>query len=168
MDRFSLLLLEPGEIYFEDFKVVYHVKPEDKVPAVHNEVPGRLKVCSKSIVFVPQNLTLPMLKFPLPDCEAIDEWSPRSFQSALASKRELMFVLCKQTVEMLRQNIIAPFKFRRTVDKFVFSFTYRRVGECLGQVQQLHRASTLPPVEQAGMVAAINFSRLVITIFHIP
>jgi len=159
MDRFSLLLLEPGEIYFEDFKVVYHVKPEDKVPAVHNEVPGRLKVCSKSIVFVPQNLTLPMLKFPLPDCEAIDEWSPRSFQSALASKRELMFVLCKQTVEMLRQNIIAPFKFRRTVDKFVFSFTYRRVGECLGQVQQLHRASTLPPVEQAGMVAAINFSR---------
>jgi hypothetical protein len=44
MDRFSLLLLEPGEIYFEDFKVVYHSKPEDRVPAVHNEVPGRLKV----------------------------------------------------------------------------------------------------------------------------
>jgi len=159
MDRFSLLLLEPGEIYFEDFKVVYHIKPEDRVPAVHNEVPGRLKVCSKSVVFVPQNISLPMLKFPLTDCEDIDEWCPRSFQSALASKRELMFVSCRQTVEMLRQNIIAPFKFRRTLDKFVFSFTYRRVSECLGQVQQLHRASSLPPVEQAGMVAAINYSR---------
>ena len=79
-------------------------------------------MCSKSIVFVPQNITLPMLKFPLPDCEEIDEWSPRSFQSAVASKRELMFVSCRQTVEMLRQNIIAPFKFRRSVDKFVFSF----------------------------------------------
>ena len=44
MDRFSLLLLEPSEIYFEDFKVVYHTRPEDKIPAVHNEIPGRLKV----------------------------------------------------------------------------------------------------------------------------
>ena len=44
MDRFSLLLLEPSEIYFEDFKVVYHTKPEDKKPSVHNEIPGRLKV----------------------------------------------------------------------------------------------------------------------------
>ena len=44
MDRFSLLLLEPSEIYFEDFKVVYHTRPEDKTPAVHNEIPGRLKV----------------------------------------------------------------------------------------------------------------------------
>ena len=44
MDRFSLLLLEPSETYFEDFKVVYHIKPEDKSPSVHNEIPGRLKV----------------------------------------------------------------------------------------------------------------------------
>ena len=36
---------------------------------------------------------------------------------------------------MLRQNII---KFKHSVDKFVLSFTYTRVGECLGQVQQLH------------------------------
>ena len=44
MDRFSLLLLEPSEIYFEDFKVVYHTNPEEKNPSVHNEIPGRLKV----------------------------------------------------------------------------------------------------------------------------
>ena len=44
MDRFSLLLLEPSETYFEDFKVVYHTKPEEKNPSVHHEIPGRLKV----------------------------------------------------------------------------------------------------------------------------
>ena len=44
MDRFSLLLLEPGEIYFEDFKVVHHTNPEEKNPSVHNDIPGRLKV----------------------------------------------------------------------------------------------------------------------------
>jgi len=159
MDRFSLLLLEPGEIYFEDFKVLYHVKPEDKQPQIHNEVPGRIKVCSKSVVFVPFSHLLPMLKFPLADCDAVDEWTPKSFQSALAYKQELMYISCKQTVEMLSQNIIAPFKFRRKTEKFVFSFTYRKVADCLSQVQQLHRASSLPPVEQNGMVAAIVFSR---------
>ena len=102
MDRFSLLLLEPGEIYFEDFKVVHHVRPEDKVPAVHNEVPGRLKICSKSLVFVPASTALPMLKFCLADCTTVEEWTPRSFQSSLASKRELMVVMVNQTIEMLR------------------------------------------------------------------
>ena len=52
-----------------------------------------LQVCSKSIVFVPQNITLPMLKFPLADCQEIDEWSPKSFQSSLASKKEVMALL---------------------------------------------------------------------------
>ena len=70
-----------------------------------------------------------------------------------------MFISCNQTVEMLRQNKIAPFKFIRSRDRFVFSFTYRKVSDCLSQVQQLSRASSLPPVEQAGMLAAINFSR---------
>ena len=60
---------------------------------------------------------------------------------------------------MLKHNRIAPFKFLQTPDKFVFSFTYRKVQDCLGQVQQLRRAASLPPVEQAGMVAAINYSR---------
>ena len=108
MDRFSLLLLEPGEIYFEDFKVVHHVRPEDKVPAVHNEVPGRLKICSKSLVFVPASTALPMLKFCLADCTTVEEWTPRSFQSSLASKRELMVVMVNQTIEMLRYSYSWP------------------------------------------------------------
>ena len=47
------------------------------------------QVCSKSLVFVPQNLSLPLLKFPLADCAEIDEWTPKSFQSSLASKSEV-------------------------------------------------------------------------------
>jgi len=159
MDRFSLLLLEPGEVYFEDFKVVYHIRPEDKQPQIQNEVPGRLKVCSKCAVFVPFSHALPMLKFPLADCDTIEEWTPKSFQSALAYKQEIMFISCKQTVEMLSQSIIAPYKFRRQKETFVFSFTYRKVADCLSQIQQLHRASSLPPVEQNGMLAVIVYSR---------
>jgi hypothetical protein len=50
--------------------VIFHVRPEDRQPEVHNEIPGRLKVCSKSVVFVPSSHLLPMLKFPLVDCQA--------------------------------------------------------------------------------------------------
>ena len=118
-------------------KVVHHLKPEDRLPAVHNEVPGRIKVCSKSLVFVPQNHALPMLKFALSDCSRVDEWTPRSFQSALAAKRELMVLATDQTVEMLKHNLIAPFKFVRGKENFVFSFTYRKASECLSQVHHL-------------------------------
>merc|ERR1719334_1449911 len=69
-----------------------------------------------------------------------------------------MVVMVNQTIEMLRHNLIAPFKFVRSKTSHVFSFTYRKAAECLGQVLQLVRAATLPPVEQAGMVAAINYS----------
>ena len=63
MDRFSLLLLEPSEIYFEDFKVVYHTRPEDKTPSVHNEIPGRLKVpsLSLSLSILPVHIAAPVL-----------------------------------------------------------------------------------------------------------
>ncbi len=80
----------PPAHYPPSWQVIYHARPEDRQPQVHNEIPGRLKVCSKSVVFVPSSHLLPMLKFPLADCEAIDEWSPRSFQSALAAKQEVV------------------------------------------------------------------------------
>jgi hypothetical protein len=75
--------------------VIFHVRPEDRQPEVHNEIPGRLKVCSKSVVFVPSSHLLPMLKFPLVDCQAIEEWTPRSFQSALAAKQEVPSIRCR-------------------------------------------------------------------------
>ena len=72
------------------------------------------------MVFVPFSHVLPMLKFPLADCDQIEEWTPKSFQSALAYKQELMFISCKQTAEMLSQNIIAPFVFRKYIKDIYF------------------------------------------------
>jgi len=71
MDRFSLLLLEPSEIYFCDVAVTYLDDSSDE-----NHQRGRLKICSKSVVFVPQSYAddqkvPPLLKFPLSDCTEI-------------------------------------------------------------------------------------------------
>lgn len=86
VDRFSMLLLEPGEVYFTDLAVTYHTDPHGPLDpnassslVLSNEVRGRLKICSKSIVFVPQQSadptvhpdTAPLLKFPLADCKCI-------------------------------------------------------------------------------------------------
>ncbi len=74
MDRFSLLLLEPGEIYFTDLAVTLFRDPSKPVNDESNFARGRLKICSKSIVFVPQPQPIdmePLLKFPLNECSEI-------------------------------------------------------------------------------------------------
>lgn len=96
-DRFSLLLLEPGEIYFEDFSVMLHRNPDqqqqqqqssskskskskNKTEAGDNDgespgpCEGRLKICSKSLVFVPsaKELKKPLVKFPFSECHKIE------------------------------------------------------------------------------------------------
>lgn len=72
--RFSLLLLEPGEYYFEDFSV-YFTPQEDvfQEKNISDEFLGRLKICSKSLVFVPRAVAKPIIKIPLKECNAVDK-----------------------------------------------------------------------------------------------
>ena len=189
-DRFSLLLLEPGEIYFSDVAVTYCKDPDSKegrtptgkatssirrkdsiksseLQKEHDCVRGRLKICSKSLVFVPQESsgpsqpdTTPLIKFPLADCISIAEWLPKSFQSRLAKESHVISVTCKSRVEMLEDNKVAPFRFERVepLVPFVFALKYKKLDDCLPLMCQLQRAATLPPVEQNGMISAIVYS----------
>ena len=94
-DRFSLLLLEPGEIYFKDLQVTYCSDPDfqggsgggsvGRRASVSTASQGRvkiingwLKICSKSLVFVPTEASdpahpdpRPLVKLPLADCTDI-------------------------------------------------------------------------------------------------
>ena len=65
---------------------------------------------------------------------------------------------CKGIVEMLDRNILAPFKFKRGVNTYLFIMKFDKVDDHLPLMCQLRRAATLPPVEQNGMVATIVFS----------
>uniref|UniRef100_A0A674A6L4 Neutral sphingomyelinase activation associated factor n=1 Tax=Salmo trutta TaxID=8032 RepID=A0A674A6L4_SALTR len=62
-ERFSLLLLDLEEYYFEQH-TVYHVTT--------SSIRGSLKVCSKSIIFEPEDHVEPILKIPLRDCKKIE------------------------------------------------------------------------------------------------
>ncbi|CAG5129217.1 unnamed protein product, partial [Candidula unifasciata] len=154
-ERFSLLLLDPGEIYFEDFSVYYYPAGLSQHQALDKKQRGHLKLCSKSIVFVPKEIQFPIIKFPLKFVHNIEEWS-----GGLFSKVErIIKIVTDQTVEMKEKNIIAPFVFRKLETQHLFSLNYAAVDDCLPQMCQLHRASTLHPGDQQAMLNAIMLSR---------
>lgn len=64
----------------------------------------------------------------------------------------MLSVECKQHVEMLEKNILAPYKFVHQNTVFHFSFNYAKIEDCLPQILQLHRAASLANAEQNAMV----------------
>ncbi|GAB0089168.1 protein FAN [Sergentomyia squamirostris] len=150
-ERFSLLLLEPGEVYFEDFSVNL-LKP---VIADESRRIGRLKLCSKSLVYDPKDMSQPIVKISFKDCTDIS-CPPGSFHT---KETNVLRVSCDQHIEMLENNTIAPYKFKAESMQFLFEFNYVRVDDCLTKISQLYRASSLQACEQNSMIATIVYSR---------
>uniref|UniRef100_A0A336L9Y2 CSON006095 protein n=1 Tax=Culicoides sonorensis TaxID=179676 RepID=A0A336L9Y2_CULSO len=145
--RFSLLLLEPYEIYFEDF----HVDLIEQADASITD--GKLKICSKSIVFEPKQIEKPLLKLSYKDCFSIETCKDHEL------KNTLLEVTTSQYVEMLEENIIAPFKFENQHQKkFKFQLKYVTIEDCIPKIEQLRRAATLPIHEQNSMISTIAYS----------
>ncbi|XP_033115395.1 protein FAN-like [Anneissia japonica] len=151
-ERFSLLLLEPGEIYLEDYSVYYYRNDLSENEAIQRKVRGRLKVCSKSIVFTPQDSRYPIVKFILRNCDRISRWT-----GALLSKlgNNVIAIESRQTVEMKHDDVIGPYHFNKENSKYMFSLNFVSPEKVLPQMCQLHRASQLTPADQNAMVSTI-------------
>lgn len=67
----------------------------------------------------------------------------------------MVSVDCKQHVEMLEKNILAPYKFIHHNCTLHFCFNYAKIENCLPQILQLHRAASLVTAEQNAMVISI-------------
>lgn len=67
----------------------------------------------------------------------------------------MLSVECKQYVEMLEKNILAPYRFIHQNTVFQFGFNYGKVEDCLPQILQLHRAASLVTAQQNAMVNAL-------------
>lgn len=70
--RFSLLLLEPNEIYFEDFSA--NLLDENGDTCGDQPINGHLKMCSKSLVFDPKDQSQPIIKIAYKNCDEIYQW----------------------------------------------------------------------------------------------
>ncbi|KAG4071183.1 hypothetical protein HA402_001173 [Bradysia odoriphaga] len=152
-ERFSLLLLEPNEIYFEDF--LANLIDEQRTASDEPVRDGHLKMCSKSIIFDPKDKMEPIVKIVYKDCKKLYEWPGK-----LDSKdSNVLAVECTQYTEILERNVLAPYTFRNERRVFLFSMQYARIETLLQHLSQLHRASSLQPYEQNDMIAMIVFSR---------
>ena len=140
--RFSLILLEPGEIYFEDYLVYYHElnSPfEANVSSAKQrssnfsssdasfgkQLKGNLKICSKSIVFDPINLSYPLVKFPFKSVEKIEKFDSdaqdendlediystysKTTTSSSIDKTKWFGIRAKQSILCKKNNKIEPY-----------------------------------------------------------
>lgn len=150
---FSLLLLEPNEIYFEDFlSNLIAANPNNsnddiRVPE-DNLCIGHLKMCSKSLVFDPKDFDMPLIKIAYKNCSRIFIWPGR----INGKESNVLAITCDQYTEMLAKDIVAPYTFKMETQTFLFNFQYAKVYEYLDQMRQLQRASKLHACEQNDMV----------------
>jgi len=70
--RFTMLLLEPGEIFFEDYSVQMR-KLDASFSKDKKWMDGRLKLCSKSLVFVNKDINQPLIKIQLKETTSIEQ-----------------------------------------------------------------------------------------------
>ena len=76
--RFDLLLLEDGEFFLDDFSANMCVVPPGGMPQLRillsSKVRGRLKICTKSIMFDPDDISVPVTRYrfrDMPNCPSL-------------------------------------------------------------------------------------------------
>uniref|UniRef100_G3RMY1 Neutral sphingomyelinase activation associated factor n=1 Tax=Gorilla gorilla gorilla TaxID=9595 RepID=G3RMY1_GORGO len=164
-ERFSLLLLNLEEYYFEQHRA-NHILHKGS----HHErkIRGSLKICSKSVIFEPDSISQPIIKIPLRDCIKIgkhgENGANRHFTKAKSGGISLIF---SQVYFIKEHNVVAPYKIERGKMEYVFELDVPgKVEDVVETLLQLHRASCLDKLgDQTAMITAILQSRLARTSF---
>lgn len=204
-NRFSLLLLSHGELYFEDFSVFYFppastedesirrcgaVRAVPQAPAdtvtvlrthTSRKMRGRLKLCSHSLVFDPQDITYPIVKLPFESITRLCEWRG-PVTSRFESIGNILLVETDVVIEMCANNAVGPYLFRKARTApgvrprcavlacpahagaqqhvpFRFALNYERISRALPRVLKLYEIASRPVPERAIEIARIEAER---------
>ncbi|NXO39214.1 FAN protein, partial [Locustella ochotensis] len=163
--RFSLLLLNLEEYYFEQHTANHIINKDCKD---ERKFRGSLKICSKSIIFEPDDNIQPIIKIPLRDCISIKAPEDNEANTLLTRNTSgEIYVVCSQVFLIKERNVIAPYKTVRGRTEHVFQLNVAwKVGDVVQTLHQLYRASCLDKMgDQAAMITAILQSRLARTSF---
>ncbi|KAL8182100.1 UNVERIFIED_CONTAM: hypothetical protein K2H54_043888, partial [Gekko kuhli] len=157
--RFSLLLLNLEEYYFEQHTANHILK---KNGTDKRKVRGSLKICSKSVIFEPDEISQPIIKIPLRDCIKIEAPGDNERNLFTGVTSGTISIISNQAFLTKEQNIIAPFKTERGKTEYVFELDVPgKVEDVIHTLHQLYRASHLDKLgDQAAMITAILQSRL--------
>ncbi|XP_022609768.1 protein FAN isoform X2 [Seriola dumerili] len=156
-ERFSLLLLDLEEYYFEQHTANHMTSSSKK----ERKIRGSFKVCSRSVIFDPEDLTEPILKVLLRDCKKIEfvEGENNPFNEP---RPPAISITCGQVIYIKESNVIAPHRNERGAKKIMFQLeVWSKTEDVVQTLLQLHRASCLEKLgDQTAMIAANLQSRL--------
>ncbi|XP_034618871.1 protein FAN isoform X2 [Trachemys scripta elegans] len=164
-ERFSLLLLNLEEYYFEQHTANHIINKDCRD---ERKIRGSLKICSKSIIFEPDEKIQPIIKIPLRDCISIEAPEDNEANNPFTWYTPgVISVVSNQAFLIKEQNIIAPYKTERGETEYLFQLDVAgKVDDVLQTLLQLNRASHLDKLgDQAAMITAILQSRLARTSF---
>jgi factor associated with neutral sphingomyelinase activation len=163
---FSLHNLSANEIYFEDYAVLCQSTLNDDQ---QKKIKGLLKVCSKSLVFVPSDIHSPMIKILYKQITKFEDsrknelsLTSSTITSSTSNKTNSnsLILICSSVTLMAINGRIEPYTTIYDTQKFYFEFVYTNVEDCLSVVGQLYRSTTLPYPDQVMMIESIVQGRL--------
>src|SRR5690606_28263155 len=134
--RFSLLLLQENEIYYEDFACTYFTNN-------NMSYKGRLHFCSHSLFFVADDIRIPILRFPINKMKKdkpIVPFVPGVYQEQYYkphSKDSLFEIHTTQIIEMRKNNKDHPYIFRNITTKQLFGFMYLTTRDFLKKISSI-------------------------------
>ncbi|XP_074433181.1 protein FAN isoform X2 [Larus michahellis] len=157
-ERFSLLLLNLEEYYFEQHTANHIINKGCKD---ERKFRGSLKICSKSIIFEPDDNIQPIIKIPLRDCVSIK--APEDNEASNPFTRDTsggISVVCNQVFLIKERNIIAPYKTVRGRTEHLFQLDVAgKLGDVVQTLHQLYRASCLDKMgDQAAMKPVVQIT----------
>jgi hypothetical protein len=152
--RFSLLLLEEKEYYFEDYGGFLHLPHADYHPpsialtSATNAAPlapfsqrhkwkGRLHICSKSLTFESDDNRNPILRFPFSHLSSIKS---RRSTEAHGTTQEYIQLHCCECVEQQLNMPYNQIKFdlKSSYSEFAVSFSYVELSKVLPLILRLY------------------------------
>eukprot|EP00644_Phytophthora_capsici_P002849 jgi/Phyca11/124874/e_gw1.55.76.1 len=163
--RFSLLLLEDGEFFLDDHSACRFLEPN---ASTHRKVAGRLKVCTRGLFFVPQDLQLPILRFPF-RCMTTEPVSECFLQPLISSEeatsstsevsdtsRVYLTFQTKQVIEMRERGIDHPYIYKDTVDSMDVSSSRSSSNSSFDREMPTKFIFTLQHVTYEAFLASIH------------
>ncbi|KAK9825768.1 hypothetical protein WJX74_006071 [Apatococcus lobatus] len=153
--RFSLLLLEEGEQYLHDWTASAEW-PEGfaKAHAKSTEA-GRLRLCSKSIFFEPDQAKLPITRIPFTHVQELEFTDSKSFR-----------IISTMLTTMRPNNLDVPYGTHKgKAVSWQFSLPYAPLDEFMLQAQKQLALSRLPRAEREDLLQAEKFDQAKATAF---
>ncbi|KNC50605.1 FAN Factor [Thecamonas trahens ATCC 50062] len=149
--RFSLLLLEEGEYYFDDY-AAYHYP--SLPPSPTTRLRGRVRLCSSSLFFEPEDVSHPLVKLSFAKVHGVSRFRGLGGHGLASDELAAIFVIqTSLTITLLGDNVIKPYTFTKGRADFAFALRYAELETFLPRLQDLLEISTL---DVAGAEARLD------------